>query len=561
MQEIGLTDQKKSSIGSLFIENTYYEVPIFQREYSWRKDEWVDLSDDIEKALVNDVQHFFGFMMLKEQKASKPISIIEGQQRFATICIIICVVRDLLSNLDDSKCTEIQKTYVKTFDIFEKDSTEKYKLTLSKTNKDFFQEYVQDKDLPLKKLEKYSRQRNIHPSNKLIIDCYKHFYGILSSRIEKLDKEGKIGYLLKYLKIVMTNFIVLVTGVTNNKTAYNVFQTLNDRGLDLALADLLKVHLFETAGEDEVDSAKSEWEEMTSNLGAINLNVFLKHFWLSKYDVINEKYLMDEFEKKIKTKQNVFKFLKDLKGEAEVYETLYNKREDYWQKETAQLLDELFNLSRDMVLPVLLSASQNLTENSFKTFIEKITAVIFRYLTIGEKESKELISVLSKIAIDIRNGKLSNLPSIEDKLKALYVDDETFRTNFFTKDIKTVKVARYILEKIEKSMNPIKEFSAKITLEHVLPKNPDKDWIRYLRENRYDLESMVNKIGNMTLLLGKVNKKACNKFFTIKRDEFYSKMTTLKINKDLARISSWSPDDIQKRQEFLASKAIKVWEL
>ena len=72
MKNIGISEQKKATIAELLEKNAYYGVPVFQREFSWKKDEWSDLYEDIERALKNDSQHFFGFMMLKpegEQKA------------------------------------------------------------------------------------------------------------------------------------------------------------------------------------------------------------------------------------------------------------------------------------------------------------------------------------------------------------------------------------------------------------------------------------------------------------------------------------------------------------
>jgi len=560
MHSIGIGEQKKSTINQLLSGSAYYIVPIFQREFSWNKDEWSDLAEDIERAITNEAQHFFGFMMIKPDKANN-ILIIEGQQRLATITIIASVIIDLLYEMKTEKHKDIQKEYIKSGDLFSENPKQRYKLSLSNINNDFLRKYVQSEDVPSKKFHKYKQELKMHPSNKLMFDCYKYYHKLLSDKISDLTEDMKTKYLLKYLGTTLNNLLVIVTEVFDNKTAYNVYKTLNDRGLDLALADLLKVHLFQIV-EDDVDAAKSKWDEMTSSLGTINLNLFLKHYWLSRYGVVNEKYLMDELEKKIKTDQQVFEFLEALKIEAEYYESIFNRRIDVWGSEKAKLIDQLFVLSRDMVMPILLSALQILKDTSHASFLKYCIAVVFRYLTIGERESKEMINVFSQIAIDIRNLKLKNLKEIRDRFRPLYVDDETFKSNFLTKEIKTAKVARYILEGIELSIHPeIQEFTEKITLEHILPKNPNDKWREYIKVNDFEFESVIDRLGNMTLLVGKYNKDAQNKFFTVKRDEYYSKMTRLKINEPLKDINSWSLADIEIRQTWFANKAIDIWKL
>lgn len=560
MKIIGISEQKKATMSEIFENNSYYSVPIFQREYSWRSDMWSDLADDVEGAIENESQHFFGFIMFKPEKEND-VSVIEGQQRLATITIVICVIRDILFQLDLDLYKKLEQLYIKRTDIFYRDSPPKYKVSLSKVDNSFFRENIQEIGKPVVKIKKL-KGKKIRLSNKLIYQCYQFFYKLLHDRISGLNEKDKENELMNYLEVLLNNFVVITTEVTDNKTAYNIFQTLNDRGLDLALADLLKVHLFEIAGDDDVLVAKDKWDEITTILGTINLNIFLRHFWVSKYNVISQKYLMDEFEDKIKTKIGVFQFLNDLKLEAEFYETIYNSSSDFWKSEIVDLIDELFILAKNIVLPLLLGTLPNLNEKDHKSFLKMCISFIFRYLTIAERENKEIESSFSKMAIEIRNGKLKNINDIRDRFIKMNVDDDTFISIFSKKDIKTAKVAKYILRKIELSLDPEKEkFSNKITLEHILPKSPNEKWNKYLKDKNIDKDEIVDKIGNLTLLLGKVNKKAQNHFFDKKRDLIYSKMTELKINEWLANIDSWTTVDVQTRQDWLAKKAVNIWKI
>lgn len=561
MKEIGIKEQKKETIIDILNREVYYKVPIFQREFSWKKDELSDLFEDLQKSMKNDTQHFFGFMMLRPEE-NNYVNIIEGQQRLASITIIICIIRDMLYELNDISHIKIETKYIKSDDtIWDDGGPSKYKLTLSEINKLYFTKYIQRLDFPKMKIDEMKNDRPPHPSNKLIQDAYKYYYYSISTITNPKEDRNKVKYLKDLLKIILKNLVLITTEVTDNKIAYNIFQTLNDRGLNLALADLLKVYLFDLADND-VHEAKSGWDEIINTLGNINLNNFLRHYWVSKYEVINIKDLMTQFESKIKTKADAFKFLDELKFEAEIYESIFNKSLDMWSQEVVDLIDELFILSKNMVLPILLGGLQSLRDQYHEQFLKTLISFIFRYLTIAERENKELELQFSRISKEMRKNKHLTNNDIKRRLDRMYVDDDTFKTIFMSKEIKTIKIAKYILQKIEFFLDPLQEkFSNKITLEHILPKNPNDDWEEYFKQENMDHASLINLVGNMTLLLGKVNKKAQNKFYTIKRDQFYKKMTSLKINEFLSKISSWNSNDIINRQKYFGDQAAKIWKL
>jgi hypothetical protein len=128
------------------------------------------------------------------------------------------------------------------------------------------------------------------------------------------------------------------------------------------------------------------------------------------------------------------------------------------------------------------------------------------------------------------------------------------------KEIKLHNVAKYILQNIELNLEPeMEKFSQKITLEHILPRNPEPKWKEYLKENKMDHAQWVNKLGNLTLLLGKVNKAAQNKFIEEKVN--YYKSSKLKLNENLMNKKSWTEKDIKDRQDWLAGLCLKIWKL
>jgi uncharacterized protein with ParB-like and HNH nuclease domain len=560
MLDIGIGNYQQQTLEQLLKNNLSYVVPFFQREFSWGKDDWDDFLEDANKTMKEKKGHFFGFMTFKKPENDE-IPIIEGQQRLATVTILISVVRDLLLEMEDDFWKDLNKEYIKSIDILSPETPPFFKLILSEMNKEFFKKYVQEESTPNKKIDKFKIERKVNLSNQLIFKCYKFFQDELKKKIEKMSNKEAKDYLVEIVRSVLRNFIIITTEVTDSSAAYNIFQTLNDRGLDLNVTDLLKTYLFEKVGESWRD-AKEKWDAIREILSLANTNAFLRHYWLSTHEVVKEKDLLREIQSRIKTKADVFKFLEDLKGEAEVYEALLNPTIDYWgNKKIVEHLYELQILTTQMALPLLM-AGNKLPEKEFINLLQSCIDFTFRYLTIAEAEHKVLEKLFSDIAIDIREGKIKNAEQMKKRLSREHIDDDTFKKLFTKKEIKVAKVAKYVLQKIDDYLSPDEEkYSDRITLEHILPRNPDKEWMEYLLKNNIEKDELVNRIGNLTLLIGKVNKKAQNAFFTKKRDYFYKKMTKLKINESLKDIHSWTKEDIEKRQEGFAELAVKIWSI
>ncbi|MDH4223926.1 MAG: DUF262 domain-containing protein, partial [candidate division Zixibacteria bacterium] len=472
MPDIGIGNYQQQTLEQLLKTNLSYEVPFFQREFSWGKDDWDDLLEDINKAMKLKKGHFFGFMTFRKPQ-NGIIHIIEGQQRLATVTIFISVVRDILQELDDDHWRRLNEEYIKSTDPLNREIPPFLKLVLSEMNKDFFKKYIQEENFPSRKLEKFKTEKKVNLSNQLIFQCYRFFYEALEETTEKLSEKDRKDYLDEVIRTILREFIIITAEVEDSFAAYNIFQTLNDRGLDLTVTDLLKTYLFEKVGESWRE-AKEKWDAIREILSVINTNAFLRHYWLSTHGVVQEKHLLKEIANKIKNKAEVFKFLEDLKGEAEVYEALLNPNIGYWANKTiVDLLNELQTLTTQMTLPLLMAGSR-LHEKEYKEFINILRLCIsftFRYLTIAEAEHKVLEKLFSDIAIELRKGTIKNAEQIKKKLLVEYPDDDTFAKLFLKKEIKVAKVAKYILTKIDDFLSPDKEkYSDKITLEHILPR-------------------------------------------------------------------------------------------
>jgi uncharacterized protein with ParB-like and HNH nuclease domain len=97
MASIGIVNHNETNLENMFREaKTKYEVPYFQREYSWNRDDWSDFIHDLLVSKDSNLNHFFGFMAFQRIKKDNKVYIIEGQQRIVTVLIQIAVARDIL---------------------------------------------------------------------------------------------------------------------------------------------------------------------------------------------------------------------------------------------------------------------------------------------------------------------------------------------------------------------------------------------------------------------------------------------------------------------------------
>jgi len=550
-------------VGSFLSEgNIRFSVPLFQRGFSWEREQIEQMWEDINETISENRDEYFLGSIVLNQKSQNECEIIDGQQRLATLTIIFAVIRDAYNEMGDERHAEIQIEYIAKK---ERATRRIYgKLNLNKDDKDFFKKYVQDYG-SINKGEGYKKETSLNNSNKLIFVAYRFFTDKIYEELSKLSSQKqKVDYLITLEESISNRFLVIATYVGDESDAYLIFETLNDRGLELSVTDLLKNYLFSKSGKD-LKEVQKKWDEIVTILSNRNVNTFLRHFWISTRSMIREKNLYSVLKKDIKEHGDVLTFVSNLKSESEVYEALLNPERQYWKSTNiVKLLEELNLLNVKQCLPFLLSCRVKFNDSDFKKILELCINFTFRYSTICNFNPNALERLYSSISIKIRDGTLNTIPEITKEIKTLYPDNQTFNNAFVEKDIKEKKVARYILKRINDSLIEGGELVAadsdKVNLEHVLPQNPDAEWEKYLEKNKLDYKDLVNKIGNMTLLGSEYNRKAANKFFTKKKDEIYKK-SKLPITKPLCSLNEWNDKTIRKRQKEFRDVALNIWKI
>lgn len=538
-----------------------YQVPIFQRDYSWEKDDWEDLWNDIEE-IPNDKTHYLGYLVLQNNKEEEDsFWVIDGQQRLTTLSIIALAVTALFKkwsneNIDaeDNKIRfdKITERYLGNF------STSKLsispKLTLNRNNDDYYKSW-------LLKLRQPASLSRLKPSQRLMQKAFNYFF----EQIEEKFKTNKSGAdLADFLEKIVGNGIIFTQIiVTNDLDAFKVFETLNARGVKLSTADLLKNYLFKLThnlGELDLEEAERRWLNISDTIRGNDLTTFIRHFWNSKYKLERQPTLFKAIKREIKTAELAFDFLNNLETTSLFYTAFNNPNDEIWNKEERNWLKVLVLLNVSTCYSLMLAALENLPRGEFKTLLRELAAITFRY-NLGDLNPNEAERIFSKVANEIAKKQLVTVKEVVLSLKSIYVSDDNFEQAFSTVIINTRRkkeLVKYILVSIENQIanKDYQPEDAVSTIEHILPENPGSLW-----DDKFPVDiqdDYIFRLGNYSLLEKGINNKlGSNLPFASKLDE-YRKSSYL-LSSKWCNYDDFSPKEIALRQEKMAQVAKGIW--
>jgi hypothetical protein len=217
-----------------------YQIPRYQRPYSWGVDQLNKLWDDLREAQESEPNYFLGSIITsKPEDASKYLDIVDGQQRLTTLIILLCVCRDLYPGINDDIQDDpfvIDHTVVKS-SIRLNDKFERLRLRTHSNHESDFQELIirDGKAIQNKRPKKKELQLEQEPRFKFQNTAF--FFTEKLSELGKSEAGVFVNYLFNKVKIIRID-------CQSVNFAIKLFQVLNDRGLDLSSADLIKSYLI-----------------------------------------------------------------------------------------------------------------------------------------------------------------------------------------------------------------------------------------------------------------------------------------------------------------------------
>ena len=549
-----------ASFNDLIANGRTFEVPPYQRDYSWEKEYWEDLWMDI-LDLPKEKYHYMGYVVFQDDDSKTKTSfIIDGQQRFTTLSILCLSAIRLLkewsnSNIDKvNNETRIEKLTEKFLGNF---STSKLtiapKLMLNRNNDDFYKSYLLNHRKPpvISKLK---------PSQRRLWQAYEYFYQLLKAKITSQSGEE----LAVFIDDEISNSLIFTTiNVSDDLNAYKVFETLNARGVKLSPSDLLKNYLFSKAFESstsELEETERRWQSINDFLGKSDLPTFLRHYWNSRSELVRISNLFRTIKGSIQNPQQVFDLLNELEQLAPIYSAFENAADPIWNKDQRVLIRSLNLFGVTTWYSLMLIAQQKFSSDEFTKLLHELNVITFRYNVISGLHTNEIEVAFNKLSVKIFKGEITTTSQAADQLKSIYVIDENFAQAFSTKQLSTKRnknLVKYVLVELENAIagTDHQYEDAKSTIEHILPENPPSTWESSFSVDEQD--DYIYLIGNYTLLEETLNKKANGKIFSEKLPLY--KKSTYKMSKDELNYTDWSPLILRQHQDKMARWACSAW--
>ncbi len=552
-------DAKATTLLKFFEENqnNQFVIPIYQRLYSWGKEQCEQLWDDIIKIGGNDKMngHFIGSILYVrvDDTHSSPLLIIDGQQRLTTITLLFIALRNHLSE-EVEILKKFSRKKVESYLInSDKDGDKKFRLILSES----------DKDTLLFLIDKNKRKPS-EPSLK-IVENFKLFEEWIRKNTDKLET------IFKGLEKLMIVWIALKKEKDDPQL---IFESMNSKGIELTQTDLIRNYIvMETEVEKQEYFYNQYWRAMEEDFKQNEklFDRFVKHYLTIKTGKIpNEKRVYEAFkryqqERGIETEA----LLQDLQKYCGYFCQIAFKKEA--DKDLNKALSFLVDLEMDVIYPLLLELYSDysdgvLSKQDFIPIIYLTESYICRRAVCGIPSNglnKFFPSFTKKI------DKKQYLKSVEEHFGSLtgnqkFPNDFEFKDSFITKELygrnKTKKKkTKYFLERLENFDTKEPVNTKECTIEHIMPQTLEEEWERDLGENFQAIhEKYLNTIGNLTLT--GYNEKYSNNSFQEKRDmEKGFKQSPLKLNQSLKDLESFGEKEIEKRASDLADWALKIW--
>lgn len=559
----------ETTLNKLLNTSRQFIVPIFQRNYSWQKNQYEQLWFDILRAskFKEKQNHFIGSIVYIDMgtPAGRPqqLLLIDGQQRLTTISILLCAIKDYVQKFNlETKLINLAK--IKNQFLYNSDEIDedRYKLLLN----------VQDKETYIKLIDNTIFTVNKPTTN--IIKCYEFFY----ERIEDFIKQhGQID------EIYAGIFKLSLVSISLDKDSDNpqmIFESMNSTGKDLSQTDLLRNYLLmDLTPEKQTRLYKTYWKSMEELFGEdiykndVNkFDYFIRDFLTLKSDTgyickINNVY---ENFKRYYLDNNCEKFavLKDLFTYAKYYAwiDLLQENDDelklYWQ--------EFKKLDNHVVYPFLLKlyddySRQILIKEDFKKILQVVISYLWRR-AICEIPTNSLSKTFATLYQAVDKDDYVNSVIKAFVFKSSYKrfpSDYEVREKLQTKDIYHFRLRKYLLEALENYYHkePIDLNTANYTIEHIMPQNIEHNlsWQQMLGEDWQEVHSLyLHTLGNLTIT--GYNAEMSNKSFWEKvNGESGFKHSHLKLNESIAQSDVWNKKAIQRRTNILTDIILKIW--
>ncbi|MCQ2908723.1 DUF262 domain-containing protein [Helicobacter pylori] len=546
----------QSTINDFFaLTGTIFSIPVYQRNYTWEKENCKKLLQDIVSISQNKKTHFMGSItyilhLIDDEKSLRQLQefvIIDGQQRITTIMLLLKAIETKMQN----------EGIKKEIDGLLNLSGQRLRLKPIKSDKEAFDLVMQNRS---HELQGVSHIRN----------NYRFFTKELDKYLEKGYRIEEIYGACLRLKIVA---IGLELGEDDPQV---VFESINATGVQLKGLDLIRNYLM-MMGENS-DRQKhlydTYWVPLENWLGEKDLNDFIKTYLRIYFEdrfKERELYYTLKAHHRDNFPDDIQGLMSDMREYGRIYQIFLDRDHYFLERGDPQQLanlrlriKDLMKIQFGVAKPFILRCARDFEEGkldyeNFYEILQILTSYYVRRSVCGEPTAalnKVLYSLYKQLKEDVSAdalkrylGKSVNQAAFpnDDRIKAAFLVRNAYSTNY---------VCKFILLEIEKLSNAEPPREENLEVEHFYPKTPTQEWRDRVGDYFTFEQDYLNNFGNLTL--SGQNQKLSNKSYETKI-ALMEEYSSLHLNDYfINNTHSWGIEEVRNRSEYLADQFCQV---
>lgn len=518
MKNQAMKEIKSEKIKVKEVFEKWYTVPSYQRHYVWEEDNINSLLDDIKDNYTtkDDEEYFLGSYIIQSKNDNNDL--LDGQQRITTLFLLFAYLRDF--GTADNNLRQRFQSYI--YQEEDPMSGIKARTRLTYEIRGNVQRFINNVIIPVNGIKTHWQEieeRSLDSKENITIQhmckallCFKSFFN---------NNDIKI---VNFVRFINTNMVMIYISADTLEDAFRMFSIMNDRGLKLSNADILKSSNLEVIqNKTEIDYYARQWEDLQSNLGN-DFDRFLSHVRTLYVKTKAKSGLLEEFNKNIFDNGKLNRG-KDFFEAIFRYYLIYNtviQLDNNDNIEYCNLIHVLNsgNIQTDWI-PVVMYYYKKFKNLDLVSFTKQIACKTIADMVCGETPTKR-IENMNKIMSEIDTAK--NTGDILSNQQIFAFDKILFINNIMS-DVygKSYIKAVLLLLEYKYQDNTIPHQFSTISIEHIMPRNPSSQsqWCSiFTDQERMD---NVNKIGNLCIIGRRKNTSLGNLDYKEKRKRYFEK--------------------------------------
>lgn len=563
-----MVSAKQTRFAAVLSGKYQLRVPLYQRRYAWKRDEWTALWDDVLHLALDQktdpgARHFLGSVVLAPTPngAAHARLVIDGQQRLLTTSLLLCALRDSEPRLPAALRTRVERCLL--VPGGRGGPLKRLKLLPTQFDQNAFSRVVHRQELePGREASK----------------AYQFFLKRLVSMQQGQDENVEGVTTAEVVRALLDGLECVSVVADASDNVHRIFESLNNRGQPLTQADLIRNYVFMRLSSNAEDFHEYTWKPLEERFSADELTQL---FWLDLVrdrPTITQRQTYVEQQKKLHKvstaglKKEIDKVVQAgalwdriLRPEGEPSKPVRNRLERLKEWKTTTVWPVLMFLleerDRGAATSAEVARGMRYLESYFvrRVVIGRATDNMNRVLLAAPqsmRESDDPVDLALRRYLSGENKHWATDDELRREVgtKAFYNHGKAFQ--------KTLILSWLELELAGGEYVLADDF----TVEHVMPQTPTAAWRAEVKSGAAPGENvdllysgLVNTLGNLTLARSGRNSQMGNKSFADKKAVLAKHGSGLQMTKEITKKHHWRPDDIRKRSAVMVERIIKTW--